>query len=1192
LEFRRLRLAGFKSFADAVDIELLPGLTGIIGPNGCGKSNLTEAMRWAMGEGRAGGMRADSMDEVIFAGANGRPARNIAEVTIALAREGEPVEVTRRIARGEGSTYLLSGAELRQRDIQLLFADAATGAHAAALVGQGRVAAVIAAKPTERRQMLEEAAGIAGLAVRRKEAESRLRAASANLARVEDLGRELDAQVASLKRQGRAAERYTELSVRIQMAEARLLYTGWRGADARARLAAARMADTETAVAGAAAEIVAADVTRSAAAAALSRARDTEAAARAKAGRGTRVADDLAEERARADRRGRELDAAAASLARDEAREAGLAAEGRAALVSMLAKVSRIEVGGLARGAALQAARSESVAAAAALPLAEAALSEALDARARAAAERRTAGERVQGAKAELARWTRELEAVVREHGALVAVTGAEMSAPPVAAQVASDDVRLNAAAETARVSQAAAAGEVEAARAGLEGARAAVDRARAVLDGAQGCADDADAPFVSVCADVRALEAEAAALASRAVVVGRGVKVQVAPGFERALAAALGDDLDLPVGRGGEGWVRVADGSDDPALPSGAAPLSAQVEAPAELARRLAQVGLVDTAEEGAALAPCLAPGQRLVTRKGALWRWDGFEQARAGNAAATARLSAANRLAGLTTEIAAARATLVPLEAVAAETAAKRDLATRLVGEAEAARARAADNLARADSRRAVAIRTLTEADARAKLARAEDETRTSRATAEADARLALAREAKASRIDRLAALDHAIIRAGEDRVRAEADLADAQARLASTPPSGETDAAVMAARAAAEGARSALDDANQRIAAAERDEDDAVRTLGDVREDGATWTARVDAAVARLADLAARAVALTAERAALPTISADGEASARRAADEAQAAEATAATARAEAETALAIAETALSAAVETRGAQREARAAAVVDADHAAAEREKVRRAAVQVHGCEPPQLPGRFGFEPDDATVERREAELDQLRRDRDRLGAVNLRALIELEEAATRATALTCEREEIETAVARLRGSVGALNRDGRVRLLATFEGVDRRFRQLFATLFEGGEARLALIDSDDPLDAGLEIYAKPPGKAAQSLALLSGGEQALTAVALLFAFFLENPSPICVLDEVDAPLDDANVERFCDLLREVAAGTATRFLVVTHNPVTMASMDRLYGVTMSEPGVSQLVSVDLGAAEALLAAA
>jgi chromosome segregation protein len=243
-------------------------------------------------------------------------------------------------------------------------------------------------------------------------------------------------------------------------------------------------------------------------------------------------------------------------------------------------------------------------------------------------------------------------------------------------------------------------------------------------------------------------------------------------------------------------------------------------------------------------------------------------------------------------------------------------------------------------------------------------------------------------------------------------------------------------------------------------------------------------------------------------------------------------------------------------------------------------------------CPPPILPQKAGF--DEATVRAPEEEStahERLNAERERIGPVNLVAETELAELEAAFTTNAAERDELHQAVNQLRGSIGTLNREGRQRLLSAFEAVDQHFRRLFSTLFNGGQAHLELVDSDDPLEAGLEIMAQPPGKKLQSLTLLSGGEQALTAVALIFALFLTNPAPICVLDEVDAPLDDANIDRFCDLLEKMTEETATRYLIVTHNAATMSRMHRLFGVTMVERGVSRLVSVDLGGAENLLAA-
>ncbi len=234
--------------------------------------------------------------------------------------------------------------------------------------------------------------------------------------------------------------------------------------------------------------------------------------------------------------------------------------------------------------------------------------------------------------------------------------------------------------------------------------------------------------------------------------------------------------------------------------------------------------------------------------------------------------------------------------------------------------------------------------------------------------------------------------------------------------------------------------------------------------------------------------------------------------------------------------------------------------------------------------EPAEVADLAGIQPHTALPEVSEVEgnLERLRRDRERLGAVNLRAEEELREIETQHDSLTRERDDLIEAIKRLRQGIQNLNREARERLLASFEVVNNHFKHLFSELFGGGTAELQLIESEDPLEAGLEIIARPPGKKPATLSLLSGGEQALTALALIFAVFLTNPAPICVLDEVDAPLDDHNIERFCDLLDEMTRSTDTRFVIITHNPITMARMNRLYGVTMAERGISQLVSVDL----------
>ena len=241
-------------------------------------------------------------------------------------------------------------------------------------------------------------------------------------------------------------------------------------------------------------------------------------------------------------------------------------------------------------------------------------------------------------------------------------------------------------------------------------------------------------------------------------------------------------------------------------------------------------------------------------------------------------------------------------------------------------------------------------------------------------------------------------------------------------------------------------------------------------------------------------------------------------------------------------------------------------------------------------CLPEEILDKAGLDINDASIEidETEARIERLARERERIGPVNLRAEIEVEELEQKITDMETERDDLNGAIDRLRRAISSLNKEGRSRLLQAFEDVNSHFQKLFARLFGGGSAHLKLIEAEDPLDAGIEIMASPPGKKLQTMSLLSGGEQALTALALIFSAFLTNPAPICVLDEVDAPLDDSNVDRFCSTLRELSNIMNTRFLIITHHRLTMARMDRLFGVTMAEQGVSQLVSVNLEGAEKL----
>ncbi len=1145
MRFERLRLSGFKSFVEPTELVIGKGLTGVVGPNGCGKSNLLEAIRWVMGEASARSLRGGGMEDVIFAGTAGRAARDFAEVTIVLDNEERAVasvladddrlEVMRRIERGAGSAYRLNGRDVRQKDVALLFADAATGAHSPALVSQGRIGAIISAKPQERRLLLEEAAGVSGLHVRRKDAEQRLRATETNLARLDDLLQQMETQAGVLRRQARAAERYRRLTDNIRIAEATLIFARWRDAAAAADQAAAEArtaaAAVETAVAGhrALAE------RQEAAARSLADLRTADSVARDALGRILGEVEALEGERARHAARTVELDAAAAVLERDRERESQLAGDAAAALARLTEERTGIDAQAVGIRHTLSSLGTRLAEAEAATTAAERRLAESIEAQAAVQADYRVAEAALAQAENAVRRAGAEVERRREEIGRLRAVAPDPVGIDAMAAEI--ERLAIAAATEEQRIAAADAARET---------AEQQREAARAV--------------HAEASAHAKALESERAAVSRLAMLPESArasalARVRAAPGYEQALAAALGDDLDAAVGdaEAARSW-RGGEGHGDPPLPPGAERLADHVEAPAELARRLAQIGVVAT-DDGT--VP-LALGQRLVTRDGLLRRWDGFVACGSGQAAAE-RLVQANRLVALDAALPGARTAVVEADA-----------------------ALAAAQTAQIAAREA-------ESTARAALAGLERDRR------DADGRLATLRAAAERHQAQLGTAEQAVATAESAFAGVEADRVSAAAALAVLPPVDAAVETATAARRETEVARAALATLRAEDAQARRQLDSGAARIAAIAGEVDGWTGRAGDAGRRSAELEERSEALVVERARLAAAPADFTRRAEMLAERAQMARETANAAtdalrageQATAEAAKTLAE-----AAEIVAAVREGRAGALARAEAQEARRAEMARISGERFECPPPLLPERLGFASAEvADVPRCSANYEQLVLDRERIGPVNLVAERELAELEERRTSGTAEHEELTQAIHRLRGSIGALNREGRARLLAAFEAVDRHFRSLFTTLFEGGQAHLALVESDDPLEAGLEIMAQPPGKKLASLTLLSGGEQALTAVALIFALFLTNPAPICVLDEVDAPLDDANVERFCDLLDRMVADTDTRFLIVTHNAVTMSRMHRLYGVTMMERGISRLVSVDLQAAETLLAA-
>jgi chromosome segregation protein len=1150
MQVDRLRLAGFKSFVDPTELTIEPGLTGIVGPNGCGKSNLVEALRWVMGEASARRLRGGEMDDVIFAGSANRPARNIAEVSLTLDNasrdaafafnDRDAIEVVRRIERSSGSAYRINGREARARDVQLLFADAATGAHSGGLVSQGRIGALINAKPAERRVLLDEAAGTAGLYQRRHEAELKLKGAEDNLLRVDDVIVTMSQQLDGLKRQARQAQRYRSLSEQIRRTEARLLEARWRDALVEGERIAAELREAERTVAAATERAAFAERGRAAAEEAMPPLRMREASASAALHRITHAREVLEQELSRIAAARQEAAHRREQTAGDIRREDEQIADTDAALTRLADERRGLE-GSKAGGDEADAAAIELERAAAELAAAEIGLQQMTEAAATGEARRVS----LQRRGADLAERQSKLKRRIDENEQQRRTLSASAVPATALAEANAAIARALAEAEAARAAAAAAADRVQASRgeetAAVDCARAAegrlarleaeTDALSSVLPPPPGAGRESAAPILSL--------------------------IDVPPGLEAAVAALFDDELIAPLfgleRDDSRGWVELPPLDTPAALPAGARPLAGQIGAPVALARRLTQAGIVAAEAEGWQLQPLLAAGQCLVDRDGRLWRWDGFVRLAPGAGGAAEQLRQRNRLAAIAGETAAADAEFRKHEvALAAVTAQSQAIAT-------------------------------AERDAAAVLRQAEESLARCRATETELARRALGAET------RLAALGDAADQLAADLAEVTAQVSATERDLTMVPDPALARAGLDGARAQAAAARRHESEARATIARLTQKAESRQRRIESIAAEAESWQRRRERALDQQRVLRERQGAIDGEIAALAerpaAIAAESETLARTLA-EATVEHRAAADALAVGETRLRETGEAARNAEHNLSAAREERVRCEVRRDGAAAMQERLREEIRERLETLPEALAELA--EADDKTPTdpaSLDARLERLSREREAIGPVNLVAEREAQEVGERVESLRSERAELTEAIARLGRGIAALDQEGRKRLAGAFDKLNAHFSELFVRLFGGGRAHLALTDAEDPLDAGLEIMASPPGKKLQALSLLSGGEQALTAIALIFAVFLTNPAPICVLDEVDAPLDDANVERFCRLIAETADATGTRFLLITHHRITMAHMDRLFGVTMPEQGVSQLVSVDLARA-------
>jgi chromosome segregation protein len=1148
IQFSKLRLNGFKSFVDKTELDIGPGLTGIVGPNGCGKSNLVEALRWVMGENSAKRMRGSgSMEDVIFNGTSARPQRNFAEVGLLLnnasrsapaAYNGEDeIEVTRRIERDQGSLYKINGKTQRARDVQMLFADTVTGANSPALVSQGRVTAMINAKPQERRLILEESAGISGLYARRHEAELRLRAADNNLQRLQDLTGSMEARFGALKKQARQAVRYRELSAEIRQVEVTVACLEWKLLSNRIEAARARFGEAESRVAEHMVTVSQLSQTQNVQSEDLPELRRAEAEAAA-----ALQANKLALQRL--DDQERDL-----QNQLDEARQQ----------LEQLTADREHEKQSLGDSSTIL---------------------ERLESEEKSLIENRKNEDTMlaekKGIKARLEEKVLKLEEDYEAFMGKVAESKASRQA--LEKQVAADESRLLVAQErqealTEDLERARSRfdedskldqlkhdivsleAEVNEGRAAFEAAQATLNNARETVETTRTVAQDTEKKKSGAETEINTLKS---VLQSDSQDSFKPIldDIQTEKGFETALSRALGDTLMASTdGQAPVIWLeRDYNESDFPALPAGVARLEPHIKAPRHLKASLSLIGVVDDSADGARAANALKPGQSIVSRDGAYWRWDGLHIKPEASDRHALALQQKNRLKDL-----------------------ERELPALISAAAQAAQAFEAAKQTRDDAQEKVESLQSSTRESERNLTMRQNE-------------LNRATEERSGLFAEIAKLEEALSRCAEDIVTYTASIADnAKALEAYDERTQETqNEEIEKLRGRLVEARDGLREAVRELDSLEQEQSRRMARLHAIADERVNLQNRSIRSRERIKELDERETQLTEKLESLEnrpqTITNDREVLLDKISTLENARNA-AADRLAVVENELGDTNKALKEAENLLTEAREARAGAQATVT-AGEEQLAEMLSSIEEHFSATPQAlaaEAKLDLNAESLpAIEPLKAEKEKMIRSRDMIGPVNLRAEVEATELEKELSGILSERNDLIQAIEELREGINKLNKEARERLSAAFDHVNGHFQQLFVKLYGGGSAHLKLIESDDPLEAGLEIFAQPPGKTLQSLSLLSGGEQTLASIALIFAMFLTNPSPICVLDEIDAPLDDANVDRVCDLLDEIAARGETRFLIITHHRLTMARMDRLYGVTMAERGVSQLVSVDL----------
>ena len=1133
MKFQSVRISGFKSFLEPTEIQMNMGLTGVVGPNGCGKSNIVEAIKWIMGENSARQMRGDGMDDVIFSGTNERPSRNFAEVSIkldnsekkapAIFNHYDEIEITRKIEREKGSVYRVNGKQVRARDIQLIFADNGTGARSSGIVGQGRIAQIIDSNPEDRRVILEEAANIKGLHSRRHEAELKLKGASDNLDRLSDIEQTYKEQLIELEKQGRKAARYRSVGERIRKAEATLFFNLMNNAKKETNDLEIQLKNANENVSQG--QIKVAEHIKSQLHLANKipdlKKDEAEKAATLQTLNITKIK--LDEEKSSAQNALQNIINQINLINNDIARESEIKEDAKKSLSTLLTEEKNLKEDSENFSTKITKATD--------LVKKLRSISDAAD------DKLSTITSEIYSIKSDKS----DLEKRINNLKQKIEVTQNQLAN----FNIEDDKNRfkldkekiINLKKLIQENNQLNDGYKVELEKLEKLETRLIEEKNTAVFE------------FNKVNLEFDSLST----LLGRDTLNSNTLEKTIGNinNLEEAIGSVLGETLLAPILSDDQSTENTTYWRDDfktisPAsLPESVIPIVTKITKSSILDTALKGVGIVNNKEIAFKLQKKLTFGQALTTPSGGLWRWDGFVQPQGVQNSYSERLQQIARLRLLQNK-------LPSLEE-------NQSLSEKRLDECFNNIKKYKDDL----SNLQVKLSSLISESNQLELQNTKVESKLLSSEA-------LIKELK-----------------NTERMSLE-ELSELEKEFNNSLNLPSLLAEELKVRNNADQSRNELTDAmaaEQQIKSEESFQSRNLIQLGHQKEN---WKVREEEAKTRLISLEERLKTSQDEKNRLSTLPESfekKEVELNIKIEEAISNRNIAADQLVKNETSLNDADKQVREAEKVVSTLREEMIKIEALLNLSKAKIQNIEERVFEKLKMKSTELNKFINTKEEDQpikSIEILEKTLQRLLNERETLGAVNLRAEDEMNEMLNKIEVMSKERVDLEEAIAKLRSGIFELNKEGRQRLKESFEEVNENFKQLFQKLFGGGNAELRLVGNEDPLQAGLEVLASPPGKKMQLLSLLSGGEQALTAISLIFSVFLCNPAPICILDEVDAPLDDTNVGRFCDLLNQIVDETNTYFMVITHHRLTMAKMDRLFGVTMEQKGISKLVSVDL----------